>query len=144
MKTSFQHFQAGLAHYRAGDLDASIPEYREALRLKPDFREAHHNLTLVYSEQGRFEEWVVEYQAALRLNPNDPEYRNSLGVTFAKLGRNEEAVGKYLDADVGVVEVVDARVHRRFDARRDLVLVRPPHWGCCSPNLGRPSSSSQN
>ena len=65
MKTSLPHFKAGLAYYRAGELDASLSEYQEAIRLNPDFPEAHHNLALVFSSLGRFEEAASELGLSL-------------------------------------------------------------------------------
>ena len=69
MKTSREHFKTGLSHYRAGDLEASIPEYQAALRLNTDFEEAHQNLGIVYSALGRTEDAAAEYREALRVNP---------------------------------------------------------------------------
>jgi tetratricopeptide (TPR) repeat protein len=39
-----QHFQRGAALYQKGDLNAAMVDMREAIRLAPDFAEAHANL----------------------------------------------------------------------------------------------------
>ena len=45
-----------------GNLDEALASYREALRLKPDYADAHFNRSLPLLVQGRFEEGWAEYE----------------------------------------------------------------------------------
>jgi tetratricopeptide (TPR) repeat protein len=57
-----------------GTLDEAIANYREAIRLKPDFAEACYNLGSVLSEQGKVEEAEDALAEAIRLNADlDPQ-----------------------------------------------------------------------
>jgi tetratricopeptide (TPR) repeat protein len=53
---------------------------RAALRLQPDFGEAHANLGNVLFLMGRLPEAIAEYETALRSSPNDAGLRTRLGM----------------------------------------------------------------
>ena len=46
------------------------PPRREAIRLKPDYAEAHNNLGIALTDQGKLDEAVAEYREAIRLKPD--------------------------------------------------------------------------
>jgi Flp pilus assembly protein TadD len=74
-----------------GQPDEAITCFREALRLKPDYPEAHYNLGTTLGELGRREEAVVCYREAIRLRPDYAEALNNLGLALTELGRPGEA-----------------------------------------------------
>ena len=49
---------------------ASSLLYREAIRLKPDYAEAHNNLGIALMAQGKHDEAIVAYREAIRLKPD--------------------------------------------------------------------------
>jgi len=54
-----------------GRLPDAIAEYQAALRIRPDYAEAHVNLGNSLSRiPGRQPEAIAEYRAALRINPD--------------------------------------------------------------------------
>ena len=62
-----------------GKIDDAIREYKKALRLEPNNREAHYNLAVAYHKKGLFKEAIEEYKTVLGLYPNDPETLYNLG-----------------------------------------------------------------
>jgi protein O-mannosyl-transferase len=59
-----------------GRLPAAIAEYQAALRINPDYAEAHVNLGNALSQiPGRQSEAIAEYQVAVRIRP---DYANLL------------------------------------------------------------------
>jgi tetratricopeptide (TPR) repeat protein len=64
---------------QSGHPEEAVPEYREALRLKPDYFSAHLNLGVALRSLKRFDEAIEEYRAALRLNPNNADAHHNLG-----------------------------------------------------------------
>jgi protein O-GlcNAc transferase len=50
-------------------LDDAIASYREAIRLKPDYAEAHFNLGSALAQQGNLEEAEDAFEEARRLKP---------------------------------------------------------------------------
>lgn len=54
----------GLAYQARGDQGKSEEHFRNAIRKKPDYAEAHNNLGIVLSNLGRGEEAIREFEAA--------------------------------------------------------------------------------
>jgi tetratricopeptide (TPR) repeat protein len=75
----------------AGWADA-IAEYRAAIRLKPDYAEAHNNLGNALAGKGQLDEAIAEFREALRLKPDYPEAHCNLGHALRQQGRFEEAL----------------------------------------------------
>ena len=64
------HFQTGIKLQKKFSYDEAVREFEEALKLSPDFAEAHHALGLVYIEKQLNEKAIKEFNEVLRLNPN--------------------------------------------------------------------------
>jgi tetratricopeptide (TPR) repeat protein len=87
---------ATLSHL--GRKEEAIAEYREVLRLKPDFAGAHLNLGATLCDQGKFDEGVAEYREALRLKPDLAEAHYNLGRHLRDKGKFDEAIVEYREA----------------------------------------------
>ncbi len=62
-----------------GDLQQAVAEYRAALRIDPDFAQAHLNLGIAYAQMpGQLADAITEYQTALRLKPDLAEAHSDL------------------------------------------------------------------
>ena len=83
---------------RQGKLAAAEPLYQRALRLRPDFTEAHYNLGVVYNKQGKHDEAAARFVSALRLQPDFPEAYYNLGVTYERQGKLAPAEAQYRHA----------------------------------------------
>src|SRR5262249_5087763 len=55
-----------------GQLDEAVAEYRQAIRLKPDYAEAHCNLGIVLRQQGRFDEALACLRRGHELGSKQP------------------------------------------------------------------------
>ena len=69
--------------------------YRQAIRLKPDYAEAHYGLGLAYANLGHWQEAVYAYRQALQLKPDYAEVYYNLGWALTLLGRFSEAQLSY-------------------------------------------------
>ncbi|MDN3279000.1 tetratricopeptide repeat protein [Frankia sp. RB7] len=76
---------------RRKQFDDAISEFRQVLRHRPDFAEAHCNLGAVLFDLAAFGECERCYREALRLNPGFAEAHNNLGGLLIKLGRLDDA-----------------------------------------------------
>jgi len=57
---------SGLNHYQAGHLSSAQFDYTRALKLNPDYAEAHYNLGLLYEDLQDFDAAKAEYQIAVQ------------------------------------------------------------------------------
>jgi tetratricopeptide (TPR) repeat protein len=91
------HVNLGNAFEQSGRVPEAIAQYETALRIKPDYAEAHNNLGLVLSEiAGRLPDAIAEYETALRIKPDYAEPLYNLGNTFLNLpGRLPDAIAQY-------------------------------------------------
>jgi tetratricopeptide (TPR) repeat protein len=83
---------------QAGKPEEAIHHYELALRIRPDFAEAHYNLGVTLARLNRFQEAIEHYEQALRLKPDFAEARYNLGISLAELGRVPEAVEQWKQA----------------------------------------------
>jgi tetratricopeptide (TPR) repeat protein len=67
------HYLTGWALWMQGKLDHAITEYREALRLRPNFPGAHIEIAIVLNGKGDSAGELAEYRAAVRLDPNNAD-----------------------------------------------------------------------
>jgi Flp pilus assembly protein TadD len=63
------HFNLANSLFSKDDLDGSIAEYREALRVNPNEDDAHNNLGVALEHKGDLRGALEEYRAAFMLNP---------------------------------------------------------------------------
>ncbi|MFB3922163.1 MAG: tetratricopeptide repeat protein [Terriglobia bacterium] len=66
-------------------------ELREAIRLKPDYHDAHFTLGFSLISQNKYSEGLKPFQDAIRLNPEDGLSLYGLGFCYSRLGKKGEA-----------------------------------------------------
>ena len=93
------YFERGLQNYRRDRDAAAVESFAEAVRLDPDFAEAHYRLGLALSATGRdeeaekaFRDAVEVYEKRVRKDGEDSDAQFFLGLSYAKLGEYEKAV----------------------------------------------------
>src|SRR5437762_3278054 len=82
-----------------GKLDEAIREFREAIRLNPEYAEAHYDLgAALFELDNGVDEALVEFREALRINPGDAETHNTFGLALLEAGNVDEALHEYREA----------------------------------------------
>ena len=60
-----------------GDLEAAIENYKQALKIKPDYVQAYNNIGIALKDKGDLEAAIESYKQALKIKPDYAEvYRN--------------------------------------------------------------------
>jgi tetratricopeptide (TPR) repeat protein len=88
-------FDEGKTLAIAGDLDAAIPCYSEAIKLNPQFAEAYIQRGLTYADLGMYEKAIQDCTEAIKLNPDDPGYYYVRRSIHLNNGRHREARADY-------------------------------------------------
>ena len=73
----------------------AIKAANQALRLQPNFPEAHFNLGQAYLNTERYNEAMVDFKEAIRLKAQYGKAYHLLGVTYLQLKRLDEAIATY-------------------------------------------------
>ena len=77
------HNMLGLLLGRKGaDSSEILAEFREAIRLRPDYAAAHNNIGLVLAQSDDDEKAIAEFREAIRLNANYADAHANLGATL--------------------------------------------------------------
>jgi tetratricopeptide (TPR) repeat protein len=63
---------------KQGRLPEAIGHYERALRIQPDYAEAHYNLGIALEKLGRTAEAIAHYEQALRIKPDFVQAQTSL------------------------------------------------------------------
>lgn len=72
-------------------LEAAFSAYGEAIRLDPDYPEAHYNVGVAYTRQGRPAEALSAYREAIRIRPDFAHAHDGMGKIYAQMRSFNEA-----------------------------------------------------
>jgi Flp pilus assembly protein TadD len=88
----------GVAYHNLRKYREAEQQYREALRLRPNFLDAMNNLGVIDYLREDFEGALARYKRALKLQPNSATLHRNIGASLASLQRWEEAMQAYQQA----------------------------------------------
>jgi tetratricopeptide (TPR) repeat protein len=114
---------AGLIYAKRNKMDSAEVYLNKAIKLRPDFKEAHRNLGKVLElkrrkispsavavvneiynrgnmlfKQGNYLEALLNYEKAIKLNSSYPKAHNNAGITCIQLQRYDEAMQHFKEA----------------------------------------------
>jgi tetratricopeptide (TPR) repeat protein len=92
------HDGLGLAYWVRGESEASEREYREALRLDPNFVPSLYSLGAICAQQRRYSEAVALLSRAVVLDPSAVDAHLNLGAAYAETGSLDRAEEQFRTA----------------------------------------------
>ena len=95
------HNDLGTALEDAGEIDKAIFHYSEAVRIEPQYAEAHYNLAKALLKSGKMEraaEADTHLLEALNIKPNLAEAHSALGTHLLTQGKIDEAISQLSQA----------------------------------------------
>lgn len=93
-----QHLEQGKQYQEAGQFEAAIASYQQALTLDPASADLHTQLAELYYRQGKLAEVVVACHQALRCQPTFAAAYKTLGNALQAQGKLEPAIRAYAKA----------------------------------------------
>lgn len=117
-------YNLGMELAAKGQTDAAIASYRETLRLRPDYAEAHGNLamSLLTQPDGK-DEAIAQLETAVRLKPELWQAECNLANTLLSIpGRQEEAIAHYKTVLRRRPELAEIQMNL------GIALLSPPGW----------------
>lgn len=100
-------YNMGLKHQMVGETDQALLEFRRAVEIKPDHKDAHIGLGLGLAEQGRHSLAARYFQRASALDPENPVLYVHLGHAHyhaGSLARAAQTFAKAAQLDSSLVE----------------------------------------
>ena len=98
-----------MAYGKVERYQEQIAACKEAIRLQPEFAEAHYNLGWAYEQLGRWREAVGPLGRAVRIKPDFAEAHFNLAVAYMALGDRKSAFGQY-----GLLKGLDQNLAKGF------------------------------
>jgi 4-amino-4-deoxy-L-arabinose transferase-like glycosyltransferase len=89
------HYQRAIAFQHGGDLGGAIDEYREALRINPQYGAVYNDIAAALATEGRIAESVPYFRKALEFNSGDPSVHLNLAMALEAIGRRDESHVQY-------------------------------------------------
>ena len=74
-----------MVYAEQGEVNEARICFQRAIRCKPDYADAHNNLSVILRRRGQFEAAEVSVREALRLKPDYAEALNNLGNVYRDL-----------------------------------------------------------
>ncbi|PYU57967.1 MAG: hypothetical protein DMG55_18190 [Acidobacteria bacterium] len=90
------HFQNGEILRAQKNFSGAVTEYREAIRLKPDYPAAHAGLANALADKGELDNAIREFREIVRLNPSDASAHQALGELLSNKGELDAAKAEFL------------------------------------------------
>ena len=81
----------GVTFKQLGELNKSINNYQQAIKINPEYAETYNNLGNVYNSNQKIDDAILNYKKAIKLNANFPEAYSNLGNLLKEIGEVEEA-----------------------------------------------------
>ncbi len=73
----------------------AIEEFKETLRINPDYADTYCVLGKIYSLQGLYDKAIKEYKKAISINPDFVEAHSDIEAAYAVSGKQKEALDEY-------------------------------------------------
>lgn len=94
-------FQIGLLQGQSSNIAGAVSAFQRAIKVDPNFAEAHYNLGLAIIAESKNPEWpraLAQFEAALKLRPHYPEAMNMVGVSMLETGAPATAIPQFRSA----------------------------------------------
>ena len=77
---------------------AAIEHYRQAVKLKPNYAQAHNNLGNLLRSQGQLDDAIRHFRRALEVEPASSERHGNLGIALIEQGKLIDAIDAFQQA----------------------------------------------
>lgn len=96
--TAKTFYDIGMENSKNAEYSEAIDAFEHAIKLKPDYAEAHFGLGNVYYSLHRYTEAIDEYKNAVEAKPEYFDAHVTLGVVSSMLSRYDEAIDAFKKA----------------------------------------------
>jgi tetratricopeptide (TPR) repeat protein len=92
------YFNRAYSKAEKGDKQGAIPDYNEAIRIKPDYADAYNNRGNAKSDLGDKQGAIADYNEAIRIKPDYANPYYSRGLIKQEIGDKQEALADFVES----------------------------------------------
>ncbi len=138
-KTAEYWLYLGVAYLEAGKWNDAAEAYKQAIKINPDYAEAHLGLGGAYTGLGKSDDAIGAFKQAIRIKPHDAKTHFILGLAYRDLGMYKEAIEAHKQAirikpdyaeayvDLGSVYAKSGDYRTAIDAYKEAVRLKPDY-----------------
>lgn len=138
---------AATCAFTLGAVDAASGYWQHAVSVQPSYADAHYNLGILYTREGRVEDAESSYQAAIQANPGHIGAHVNMGVLLHEQNRDTEAESWYNHAismapdhadllyNMAALLAEQKRYAEAESSYQRVIALKPDHQGAYN-NLG--------
>jgi len=145
----------GVAYANAGNPEAALEDYNNAVRIEPSYVDIYKNKGNLYMETGDKEKALEEYEKAARINPQYGDIFTNRGNVYLSSGRVDKAIEDYSTAiklspgsyrpyyNRGIVYIKTGQIDKAIADFTEAIKLNPEcaeaygNRGACFGNMGR-------
>lgn len=106
--------------YKQDDVERAIKNFTKVLELKPDFYEAHYNLSQILMSLNKNDEALKSLEEIQKIKPGDTENLYNIGKTYYKSGYLSKAYEYLKKIDVNALQYDEAKlILSKIEKRQD-------------------------
>jgi tetratricopeptide (TPR) repeat protein len=91
-RTDKEHFERGLKFGKERSWHREMDSYKEAIRINPDYAEAHGQLGYTYRQLERYDDAIASFKEEIRIKPNDAGAQLILAKLYKNTKDDENAI----------------------------------------------------
>ncbi len=122
-KKAIKYYEKGRTLQQEENFYGAERAYKKAIKINPNFAEAHNNLGNIMLDRGKFKEAENSYRETLHLFPNNPMVLSNIGNALQRQEKNNEAIVWLNKAIASDSNYADA-YYNRGNAFKELGLPR--------------------
>ncbi|MEK7449595.1 MAG: tetratricopeptide repeat-containing serine protease family protein [Planctomycetota bacterium] len=115
----------------------AIKFYKEAIRIKPDFAQAHDNLGIIYGKSGDYQKAIESFKQAIRIKPDLAQAHYNLGLAYRESGNYPKAIESFKQAiriepdftdahyNLGIVSGMSGDYPKAIESLKQVIRITP-------------------
>jgi len=92
---ALKFYNNGMAETKKGDFKKAIENYKEAVKIDPDFAFAYDNMGICYRRINEFDKAIEAYQNSLRIDPNGLMPLQNIAIAYQYKKEYDKAILSY-------------------------------------------------
>jgi protein O-GlcNAc transferase len=89
---------SGAANFDLMQFDAAIDNYKQAIKIKPDYADAYYNMGVVQKDKGDLAAAIHSYKQAIKINPSFANAYHDMGNALNANNEQDAAINSYKQA----------------------------------------------
>lgn len=133
------HNSLGIAYIKIGSIKEGIEEFKNAIKIDPNYVRAYYNLGITYMNKGFIDEGIEELKTAIKIDPYYLDAHYYLGIAYQRKNLIDKAISQYETVlrlkpdlvhvinDLGVLYFSKGQVEKAIEKFKQAIKIMPDY-----------------